>query len=61
MTLEQINDRILKLKEEQILLSNNYDQMQTRLNQMRVRYSQISGAVAELEDIKKSLNGSEQT
>jgi len=60
MTTEQIDDRILKLKKEQLALSNSWEQMQERMNSARVRHIQCAGAINELEDLKKSLNGSEQ-
>lgn len=60
MTIEFINDRILKLKEEQAALSTSHDQMQERINATRIRYTQLTGAINELQELKKSLNGSEE-
>lgn len=57
MTTKDLDDRIHKLKDEQQVLSANHDRATEHLNQLRVRYTQINGAIAELQDLKKSLNG----
>ena len=56
---ELIDERIKKLKDEQSMLTAAYGQMEQKMNSARVRFAQIQGAVIELEDLKKSLNGSE--
>jgi len=59
MITQQLDDKILTLKKEQLTLSSNYEQLQERMNQMRIRFAQITGGVAVLEELKKELNGSE--
>jgi archaellum component FlaC len=58
--MKEIDDRILRLKKEQLNLSASYEQVMNQLNQVRVRYQQTVGAVAELESLQKQINnGSE--
>ena len=59
-SMKEIDDRILRLKKEQLNLSASYEQVMNQLNQVRVRYQQTVGAVAELESLQKQINnGSE--
>lgn len=57
--IQTLDERIKKLKDEQSMLGAAYGQMEQKMNSARVRFAQLTGAINELEDMKKSLNGSE--
>jgi predicted nuclease with TOPRIM domain len=52
MTTQEVNDRVLKLKQEQLALSEAYDAMNARMQQMRNRFQQIEGAILLLNEMK---------
>lgn len=59
MTLEELDKRILERKQEQLALSTSYERWQEEMNRARIRFAQLTGAINELQELKKSLNGSE--
>jgi hypothetical protein len=58
-TIKMLDDRILKLKDEQRMITAQYDNMAEQMRRHSTRYAQLTGAINELEDLKKSINGSE--
>lgn len=58
MTTQQIDDRILELKKEQLQLTANHDARVAELQQLiqndRNRYQQLIGSILELQHIKEN-------
>jgi predicted nucleic acid-binding Zn-ribbon protein len=61
MTTEQLTERIQKLQDEQNTLTVSHDRMVQQFQKTtaanQTRFAQLTGAIAELTDLKKSLNG----
>lgn len=61
MTKEQLDDRILTLKKEQLELTTSHDQMVQDFNKNvagnQTRYAQLTGAITVLIDLRNNLNG----
>jgi len=61
MTTELLDERIKKYNEEMALLENRHQSMLMQVTNNQNRFQQIKGAIAELMELKKQLNGSTPT
>ena len=61
MTTELLDERIKKYNEEMVLLENRHQSMLMQVTNNQNRFQQIKGAIAELMELKKQLNGSTPT
>ncbi len=64
MTTETLDNRIKELQDEQAQLTSSYEKVtrdyQKIVSAKQTRYAQITGALTELETLKKQLNGASE-
>jgi predicted nucleic acid-binding Zn-ribbon protein len=62
MTTEQLDERIKKLQDEQTTLQVSHERMVQQFQKTtaanQTRFAQLTGAIAELTDLKTQMNGS---